>query len=101
LKSPAISQPHTSRFAQEVGKDLHLLGTVRERVPKGIKMNVDETIDCSRDGWCGWCGWRDNVHGKRTSPILAGEFNTENGPSLEPILLLLQLQVKGKPLARQ
>ena len=90
-----------SRLAQEVGKDLHLFGTVRERAPKRIEMNVDETTGC------GWGGWGDNVHGKCTPPILAGEFDAGNGtkhellPSLDPILLLLQLQVEGKALARQ
>jgi len=66
------------------------------------KLNVDETICC---GCC--CKWGDNVHGKRTSPVLAGEFDAGNGtkhefvPSLDLILLLLRLQVKGKALARQ
>jgi hypothetical protein len=52
----------------------------------------------------GWMG--DNVHGKRTPPILAGEFDSGNGtkheliPSLDPILLL-QFKVEGKALARQ
>ena len=73
----------------EVGKDLHLLGAVRECAHKGIKMNVYETIGS------GWCGWGDNVHGKRTPPILAGKFDAENGtkqellPSLDPNYLLL------------
>lgn len=89
-----------SRLAQEVGKDLHLLGTVRERAPKRIEMNIDKTTGC------GWGGWGDNVHGKRTPPILAGELDAGNGtrhellPSLDPILLL-ELQVEGKALARQ
>ena len=64
-------------------------------------MNVDETI-C-----CGCCKWGDDVHGKRTSPILAGEFDPGNGtkhellPFLDPILLLLRFQVKGKSPAGQ
>ena len=80
---------------EEVGKDLHLLGTIRECVHKGIKMNVYETIGSGWFNLVGWCGWGDNVHGKRTPLILAGEFDAENGtkqellPSLDPNYLLL------------
>ena len=66
-------------------------------------MNIDETAGC------GWGGWGDNVYGKSTPPIFAGEFDAGNRtkhellPSLDSILLpLLQFQVGGgKTHARQ
>ena len=93
-----------SRLAQEVGKDLHLLDTVRERVPKRIEIDVDETVRC---GWSGWDGWGDNVYGKGTPPILAGEFDAEKATkrelplSLDPMLFLLRAQVEGKTFPRE
>ena len=96
------NQPTTaSRLAKKFGKERHLLGTLKKRVPKRIEMNVDETI-----GYV-WGEWGGNVHRKRTPPILAGEFEAGNAtehellPSLDPILLLLRSQSEGKAFSGQ
>lgn len=69
-----------SWLAQEVRKDLQLLGTVRESVVESVQMDVDETMGC---GWGGRGGWRADVHGDCTSPVLAGEFEAGNGTEYE------------------
>lgn len=60
---------------EEVGKDLHLLGTVRECVHKGIKMNVYETIGS------GWCGWGIMSTESAHLPYLLGSLKRKTGPS--------------------
>ena len=101
LKSPAINPP---RIPAHGGG---WQGSPSARYGKGVcpQGNQDERLWDDRQ-WLVWMG--DNVHGKRTPPILAGEFEAENGtkqglpPSLDPnYLLLLWLQVECKALARQ
>ena len=63
---------------EEVGKDLHLLGTVRECVHKGIKMNVYETIG---SGWLvGVDGGIMSMESAHLSYLL-GSLTRKTGPS--------------------
>ncbi len=73
LKSPAISPPPNPGSRQEAGEYLQLLGPVVERMPERIEVDVDETKGRGR------VGWGEDVHGERTPPVLAGEFNTGDG----------------------
>ena len=46
----------TPGLAQEVRKDLQLLGTVRKGVPERVEVDVDETIGRAR------CGSTESAH---------------------------------------